>query len=204
MVREKPAKETAVQKTIAYLRDIQYQCTIPYDATKVHTLSKLSKMHGVSSSTGTVCRRLGIIKKDKKGGYEWLATAPDREMALLILDSMLRKTKRDTNIPLSPEWGAISAVLAEISNKLSISNQNTEIALSRLKNKQIEVHAMPGAMFKEEEQKHRDRIYLFGKIMPVVFEKEYDYTAHNGKNLDVLNETIMGIVDAAIEKLYNK
>lgn len=132
-MREIKARETAVNKTLAFLNDLKESCENPLPSI---TVTHLQDLHNISRSTITACTALNFVQKIKKGQYNWIAGKPTRKMALQILDHFLNQRK--VQQPVIPEFATILGAINQLTNTVGIYITQNENAGKRLKQPLLE------------------------------------------------------------------
>lgn len=208
-MREKPANEAAVQRLISFLKMVQFQAK---GNPNIINFNSLQEDEGVAKRTASDCRALDIIKADGNKTI-WIPKEPVdfRLLALKILDHRLKRTKKTIHFPI-PDFAGIADSLKEISERLMYLTVQQEKFLKTAKTGQIESADNSATLFTEEQQRHKDRVYLLGQIAGSYFSDLTPYNSSDPEvnastdqaNISARSKTVFNIVDNLLEKLYTK
>lgn len=166
-MRAKPVKESAVEKTIAFIEDLKnFQNTsIP--------ISSLVKKHQISKNTPYACINLDIIQREGKFWKFKEQNEPSRATALKILDYILIQQQESKGIQavIDPDWAELLSQTKLIADKVTLLTTQAERVLNAPKTSQItqpiEIHS--ANLFTENEKYKKDLLYLVGQLAPAFY-----------------------------------
>lgn len=176
-MRTRTANNNAVENIIAYLKQVKLFSN-GNNHSHIHSLSSIARDFNVSNTTGVVLKEAKIIMSLSCYDWTWLTTEPNRELALVVMDKLLHRVKKEV-VTAIPGFSEIGCLLKEISDKITIGmseNNNRSQGLKRALNITHETN-----LFSKQEQRQRDRLYLAGKIASAIYrnlkvcEHEYEY-----------------------------
>lgn len=202
-MREKPVNRPSLNRTIAFLRTLHNKCN---EGNRI-SLDQLASEYQIARGTGAACLNLNIIQKAGSKQFQWTSynqPMPDeyKHLALLIKDQLLHSTKKSKATPLMPEWATMVSHLKEISDKLSISITQTESSAKRFKMPHTLDEARQANLFTEEQQRHKDRVYLAGKITSALIQQlPPDFGLIQADNM---TDDAISMADMLLEKLSNE
>lgn len=125
MSRIRKVNEGAVYRTIEFLVDLQLNAQ-PRNRLLEYTISDLYKMHRVSKSIGSICKKLKWLEQTDK--YLWWWKGPEvieRKHALIIMDVLLKQSSKRTDMPLSGDFITAIERLTDSMNILSTHNEKS-------------------------------------------------------------------------------
>lgn len=148
-MREKPVSEKKIDNYIDFLFAVQGSSG---GAPNTSTLSEVAKRYAITSSAPSALISLGIIKKETKSVWHWIAdTRPSKKIALEVLDYLLHKNKKTVHFPI-PDFAAISQSLERIVERMNYLAIHTERLLKTPKNDIISIDGKSD-LFTIEEQR---------------------------------------------------
>lgn len=205
-MREKPINQASLHRTIQFLKNLKTVCD--YDAPI--SLSTLVKEHGIASGTGSACFHEMIIETIGKNKFKWLPKMTNmagdnseevfKHLALQIKDRLLHKNKKTIHTPINPDWATVITHLKEISDKLSISLQQNESVLKRIK---TDIKGNDQDLFKVDDQ----RLYIAGQIASGIYSNTTINPLNeicNQKDTDDVNNYIVNLTDDLMNKLLKR
>lgn len=211
-MREKPANEQAIEKTILFLKRVQLDCLNNMQFGKgAQSLYELMKFFKISRRTSKACFDLAILKPDKEKKYIWGIGNPNngnidyRLHALKILDHLLKESKRTVHYPI-PDFAAFGESLKAIGERLVMITLQQEQLLKRPKTGHTEETGdlTQRHIFEQEQQRQKDRVYLAGQIASRIY---YDVIPHpqgeDFKLISGINERIISATDDLLNQLYS-
>lgn len=116
MSRIRKANEKAIEKTLHFLTDLKIASDNNHF---ILSTTKMQQLHGISKSTYSICKKLGILDKTGK----WVAVNPHREMALQILEVLRQQASKRIDVALSDDFVTAIDRLTTSMNTLSIQNE---------------------------------------------------------------------------------
>jgi hypothetical protein len=204
-MRKKKAKDQAVENLINFLNQVKLFSDMRNSA-KLHTISSIAKDFSVSSTAGAAIKQLKIIKQEDTYTWYWIAKEPSKEMALLVLDNLLHRNKKASDIAF-PELEAISKQLSIISESMAQSTAQNNIVLNRIKsgNKSLDKSEKSFHneldLFSEQQNKQRDRIYIAGQIASRLYPNGVENLYLN--EIKLINSHIVSATDDLLKQLNN-
>lgn len=123
MSRIRKANEKAIEKTLHFLTDLKIASDNNHF---ILSTTEMQKLHGISKSTHSICKKLGILDKSGK----WVAVNPHREMALQILEVLRQQASKRIDVDFGGDFKSSMDSLISSMDKLLF---RTEDSLNRLK-----------------------------------------------------------------------
>jgi hypothetical protein len=194
-MREKPANERAVSNLIGFIYEIKQAASSTSE--DEFDVQYFTNFHNVAKRSFSDLKALKIVTK--QGNKLTFNSKQDlRIIALKVLDYRLKKTKKTVHFPL-PGLGAIADSLKEITEKLIYLSVQHERAFKSTKNSLNEGAEVSTNLFTEEQQRHKDRIYIAGQIANGLYSDPTLTGDFNNINYCVIRAT-----DDLLDKLYPK
>lgn len=135
MSRIRRANEKAIEKTLHFLTDLKIASDNNHF---ILSTTEMQQLHGISKSTYSICKKLGIIDKTGK----WVTVNPNREMALQILEVLRQQASKRIDVALSDDFVTAIDRLTTSMNTLSTQNEKSlkSPLLSRALNQAEQIH----------------------------------------------------------------
>jgi len=193
MGRIRKVNEDAVYKTISFLHDLKDKI----DNNKWFSATDLQERHNISKSTFSATKYFEIVV-EKDGKFIWKKGEPSREMALLILEKLRvrqQKTAEPVKLPgFEDNIARIESLLTEIRDNAKVQ----QVLSNGLKTRD-----KPQTLFSDQEQRQRDRVYIAGQFLTVVF-KDVKASTFTEQMMHEGNIGVITFTDDLLNKLYSK
>lgn len=195
IIRQKPANQQAVQKLEGFV--ISLKGTL--DKGEPPNFSARQSKYGVSSSTTSACKALGIIKKEGNK-YVFKSEETPGTIALLILDYFLKQNKKTMRGDVIPNFEALTRTLGNIVEKLTLLTVQNEVGLKRLK--QGNTAPETSDLFRVDDQ----RLYLAGQIAAGIYDRVFPFVLNpsDGASIQETNRMIVEATDDLLLQLRAK
>lgn len=182
-MRQRLVNEKAAGKTLAFLQEVYNISFTPI----VKPLSLLYAEYHLSKSTSSICKQLNLFSVTQVGTYSWIAdTAPNREMALSVLEVLRRRNDKVVSVPLAG-FEDLIVNLGALVNTLE-ANQS-HISSPNIGNYTSQIKALTKAksdLFSDVDNKHETFIKIVatisGNIWGEMIKKPVDEAELNRTN----------------------
>lgn len=197
MSRQRSANEQAIDKTLKYLFEVKNLCKPIFNV--YPTIQ--AERNGISKSSGSALKTLGIIKHLGKNKYEWLKGEPDRQMALLILEKLRVRQQKTIDSPVLPNMGALIEAVNSLTEKLTLTSNLP---------KHRTVEPKTPSLFADQESKEAIRLKILCSITSGVYNMEYKETVsepfsiYSPEHVHHLNNAIIEATEDLMNKFNSK
>lgn len=207
-MRQRLVNEKAVNKTLAFLKDIYLEIT---QGGGVKNISAYHVKHNVSKNTGTACILLNIFSKSTfdHEHYLWNVSAgkPNREIAIQVLEVLRRRNDKVVTVPLAG-FEDLIAHLDELVNTLKPVNIDGGDTIHQPKGKMLhralnQAEMGGNNLFSQSDKKHDDLLKIATGISTAVYNNWFSkFGANDDAEMEATNDFIVKASNDLLTKIY--